>query len=134
MTIQDARAQVAQQFGWINFDGSASAYSNLSQADQVKLSDALMSYIVTNSGAFSDAQVTEARRVAASKGFNSPLADDSFNYTQFGDEVLNNAKKEVDIGGGILKNVIYIAAIIGVLAYVLPSFLTRYDRAKAATP
>jgi hypothetical protein len=134
MTIPDARNAVGKQLGLYFFDGSADAYANLSQADQVRVSDALKAYIVANSGAFTADQVANARKNMASAAYDTGLADTSFDLGMFGSEVLNNAGKITDAGGTILTRVLYLAAAAGLVAYLLPTFLTRYRRGKAESP
>jgi hypothetical protein len=129
MTIPEARNAVGKSLGLYFFDGSAEAYSNLSAADQVRVTDALSSYIVANAGAFTPAQVSSATARTNSSSFNSPLADDSFDVGMFGDELLKNAAKVTATGASVLTKALYIAVALGVLAYVLPAAIAKTRKA-----
>jgi hypothetical protein len=132
MTIPDARAAVGKLLGIDGFDGSAEAYSNLSQEDQVRVSDRLKAYIVANAGAFTADQVDTSKQNMASSAYGTGLADTSFDVGMFGDELLKNAAKVTAAGGSVLTKAIYIAVALGVVAYVLPAALAKAKLKKAA--
>lgn len=133
MTISEARNAVGKSLGLTSFDGSTAAYQSLSAADQVRVNDALSAYIVANAGAFTPAQFDIAKANTTSPGFNSPLADESFNYGMFGNELLNNADKLTKAGGSILQNGIYLAISLAVLAWILPAAINHARKARPGT-
>lgn len=78
MSITQARAIVGQNLGFgSDFDGSIGAYQNLSQADQIRLTDALGAYIKANPASFTDQQQSVATDIVNAPLYNQPLADTS---------------------------------------------------------
>lgn len=109
MTIEQARKIVGQKLGFPNFDGSVSAYSKLSQADQVRLTDGLAQFIVNNPTQFTADQVDLSKKRVASPLFNRPLEDTSFDYGQFLSLTAANAVPTLNAAAGLGKTLVIIA-------------------------
>lgn len=71
MTITDARRDVGAQLGLTGFDGSREAYSELSPADQERVSIATVRYVAENPSQFGSDQVEAARKLATKQNFGS---------------------------------------------------------------
>jgi hypothetical protein len=129
MSIQDARALVGQQLGFAGFDGSVQSYAMLSQADQVKLTDAMSKYIHDNPARFTTAQVGLATKVVNAPAYNTPLADVSLGaqLSQFGSEFEKQVMLKTDLFGGVMKHAIYIGAAVGVI-YLLMKYSPKSGR------
>lgn len=95
MNISEARKFVGQkQMGLgSSFDGSAFAYAALEPSEQVSLNKKVADYIVGNPSLFTTEQVNLSSRISSSQSSGLPLANTSFDFSMFGDEVLNNARE-----------------------------------------
>lgn len=69
MTLVELRKLIAQQLGLSDFNGTASAYAELSPRDQERLSIGVVRYIVANPDEFSATQVEKARILAEKTNF-----------------------------------------------------------------
>jgi|SRR5581483_4398593 len=119
--LQQAKAAVASQLGLSGFDqlddGAQNvAYQNLSQADQVRFTDALSGYIYTNQDGFSTDQVTLARDRVKSPNYNTPLADTSF--TAAASDFFSNTLDNVANFGQGIEKAIYVGVAIGIVGLV----------------
>lgn len=131
MTIAEARRTVGEQIGITN-DGSIKAYQDLTQAEQIRLMDAVFDYIAKNPAYFTASQVALAAKNIASSHHMRPLEDTSFDWGEFGDEVVNNAGEIVKGVGSTTKNLLYLAVVVAVVAYVLPAGIALYQKTKAS--
>ena len=137
MTIQNLRLLMGRQLGLpASFDGSVTAYGNLSRAQQIALTQAMLAYIRENPGAFSNAQVATANAEGAR---DLTLADESFDWSGFQVEFENNAydviaKPFVSIGTGVSDTVTLLGKALPFLALAaLVIFALPYIK-KANTP
>lgn len=119
MKIPDLRAKITKELGYTTLLGSAKAYLDLSQQEQVNVTFGMMKYIVANQGDFPAQSVATAKRYVASG--NPPLADTSFGASvkEFGAAFAEEVEKKTTIGGNVLKNALYLAVIVGVAIYFL---------------
>ena len=117
MTIIEARKYIGQKklgFG-SSFDGSAEDYRELQPQDQVNLAYETALYIVANPSLFTPEQVKVSARFTQS-GSNPPLEDTSFDFSMFGDEILNNAR---EINPFDPQNIKTVGAYLLVTAFLL---------------
>jgi len=103
MTTADARALVGQRLGLVGFDGSRSAYRELSAADQERVSVETIGYIVANPDRFTSETVQAATLQAGKKNFGT-LGD----YTN--PDLLDNASEFLSAYGEVAGNVVVGAA------------------------
>lgn len=71
--LRAARVAVAGPLGLALSTGSPAEFSALSQADQIRVTDELATFIVSNQGLFSALQVETARRRTAQQSFRTPV-------------------------------------------------------------
>lgn len=121
MTIQTLRELMGRQIGLpASFDGSITAYGNLSQNQQIELTAAVMRYIRQNPGQFTQAQVA----VTTAEGSRAELTIPAgYADVGFWDEFENNAyeivgKPFVAIGQGVSTSVNLIGTLLPVFALI----------------
>lgn len=131
MTITDARKFAGQKIGLpASFDGSIAAYANLTAAQQIAVTQAMIAYIQANPGQFTPAQV-ETANVQAPQAATLTPEDDSFDFGQFFDELESNAIQKIggpvaSIGNGVSQTLTLIgtllpaAVLVAVLIYAWP--------------
>ncbi len=90
--------------------------STWSDEDKYRYRKALAEFEQANPGIFPDSIASVVDRVAA-KPYD-PLVDDSFSFSDFGGEVLNNAKEASFSLFGSLRTTLYLVAVVGVVAYL----------------
>lgn len=138
MTIPQVRAIVGQQIGLsASFDGSMTAYGNLTPAQQIALTKGVFDYIRAHPSDFTEAQVqtvnTEGNRVAA-----LTIEDSSFDYGAFLSALEDNAISTIGdplarIGNGISASVSLIGTLlpVGVVVAVVIFALPYWKKANA---
>lgn len=94
--------------------------SSWSYEDRVRYNKALAEFEQANPGVFPNSVKAVVENIA-SKQYQS-LDDDSFSFSMFGDEVLNNAKEASFSLFGSLRNALYIAVAVGVGLFVWSKF------------
>lgn len=149
MTAQDARRAAADELGITDFDGSASAFQLLSEADKERVSTGSIRYILANPARFSAETISVARTLAAKKGFGSggdyapPDALD--NATEFvkaygetagefvvgASGVVGDSAKKLGINLGAVAAFAVVAAVLWFGApYVLPKLKAALSKRK----
>lgn len=139
MTIPELRVIVGRQMGLpLAFDGTRTAYGNLTAAQQVTLTQGMLDYIRNNPGQFTSAQV-ETANVEGPRIAGATIEDTSFDWGMFGDEVANNALELADkfagLGRGAADTVAAVGKILPFLAVgglVLFVFFTVKNKSSAA--
>lgn len=89
--------------------------STWSYEDRERYNKALAEFEKANPGVFPDSISSTVDRIAT-KPYD-PLQDDSFSFSAFGDEVLNNANKAIGFSFLTLRNLLFVAVIIFVGFY-----------------
>ena len=136
MTIAQARAIVGQQLGFPpSFDGSVAAYRDLSAADQIRLTQALFSYIRANPDKFTQAQ-QETVRVEQSRVDRMNPQETGFDGTLFMNELENGALRiggaVANVGEGVVKSVNLVGTLLPI-AILFVVFIYAYPLVKKAT-
>ena len=136
MTIAQARAIVGQQLGFPpSFDGSVSAYRDLSAANQIRLTQALFAYIRANPDKFTEAQ-QQTVRVEQSRVDRMTPEDASFDGGQFMTELEAGAVRiggaVANVGEGVVKSVNLVGNLIPI-AVLFAAFVFAYPYFKKAT-
>lgn len=138
MPIPQLRVIVGQQIGLpAAFDGSMTAYGNLSREDQIELTQAMIAYIQQHPEQFTPAQVQTAT-VEAPRAATMTPEDDSFNAGAFFAALEQNAINTignplVSVGNGISQSVALIGTLLPVLALVAVLIFAFPHLKKAAT-
>lgn len=114
MTVSDLRTQTIRANAFTTWFGSPKEFIDLNAVEQNTVNQQMNRYIADNPSQFETAVVEQANRwlrVAT----NPPLADTSFgaSVSEFGAAFADEVKKKTELGGGILRNVVYIAAGVG---------------------
>lgn len=93
LTITDARKIVGRELGYgSTFSGEIAAYSALAPEQKVRLNHEVNRFIADNPSQFTTDQVLLAERWMANNPTYKPLLDTSFDWSMFGNEMLNNAR------------------------------------------
>ena len=126
-----ARRQAGVAIGLAGFDGSDAATRDGLSYDQLRaLNQALAQIIVNHPQSFDPARVASAAQIIATP--DGPLADSSFSFSQFGDELAAQASITLPQVG---KYIFYGALVLGavyLLAQTAPKWLPLFRRAPAA--
>lgn len=135
MTIANARQLVGQAMGLRDFDGSISAYRELSAAQQIELTQRLFIYIEANPASFTPGQL-ETVQVEKNRIQAATPEDASFDWEQFGEELGENVSTTLlepvaTVGRGVSTTVsligtlLPVAAVLAVLIYSYPYIKSR---------
>jgi hypothetical protein len=97
--------------------------STWSYEDRVRYNKALAEFQMANPGVFPNGIPAVIENIAGKQ--YQPLEDDSFSFSMFGDEVLNNAKEASFSLFGSLRNALYIATVVLVAIYAYSKFAKK---------
>lgn len=121
MTIQQARQFSGNRIGLpATFDGSVSAYRDLSAAQQVALNAAVLNLILAQPQDFTPAQV-ETARVEINRAQGQITADPTFteNVATFWDEfetqALNVGQAVANVGTGVINSVSLVGTLLPIV-------------------
>lgn len=137
MTIQTLRELMGRQIGLpASFDGSITAYGNLTRAQQISLTQAMLAYIREHPGDFGDKQVATAN---AEGSRDLTLVDEGFDWELFQNEFEANtydviARPLVAIGQGVSTSVNLIGTLLPVFALLAVAIFVFPYIKKANTP
>lgn len=123
MTIVQLRQLIGNQIGLPeSFDGSMTAYGNLSREAQIALTQGMIAYIRNNPASFTPAQLVTAE-TEAGRAEKLTLDDTSFDTGLFFAELEKNANAVVfdplvKVGQGISTSVSLVGTLLPVFALV----------------
>ena len=134
MTIPELRAFIGQQQGLpASFDGSITAYRNLTPAQQVTLTRGTVDYIRNNPGQFTPAQVQTATVEAGRQGdIEDTGFDASLFWNEIGDQAFNIGNSVASIGQGV-TNSLNLAGALLPIALLVAVFVFAYPHIKNST-
>ena len=113
MTTQELRENKIRELGYVSWFGSPKAYNELTGQQQENVTWAMQYYIAENPSSFDAGVVERARRWVAGESGPTQLLDPSISVSDFGSAFADEVVKKTTLGGGVLANALYLAAIVG---------------------